>query len=371
MDGAHAKFAPSSLGRVVQCPGSCGLAVRYPEPPDSPEAMEGQAAHWVAQEMLLGRNPQAGGLAPNGAYVDQEMIDAAEEYASHIEVRGRLGHVEQALRIPQIHPECWGTPDHWAADFAGRVIYVDDFKYGHGYVSEFENWQLMAYACGAIDSLGLDGHGVQDWRLELTIVQPRCYSAAGSVRTWKLRATDLRGYVNRMRAACEEAAGMQPRLSLGPSCRHCPARHACPSLHVAAAGACDEVRRATPLDLPPQALGVELHYLHRAAELLSARISGLEEQAKVLLRQGKPVPNYSLVQGTGRRRWSKPVTEILAFGELMGVDLSKEPAAKTPAQAAKLGIDETVISAYSEVPAGELKLTADTTAITRRIFNNG
>ena len=74
------------------------------------------------------------------------------------------------------------------------------------------------------------------------------------------------------------------------------------------------------------------------------------------IRKGEPATGWTLEQGYGREKWTQPVADVLALGAALGYDLAKPQEAITPAQARKKGIDDAVISAYSEKPKGEMKL---------------
>src|SRR5205085_9695018 len=106
----------------------------------------------------------------------------------------RVLHVEGLIEISILHDLNWGTPDAWVYSPRSLTLDVFDFKFGHGFVSEFENWQLIGYAAGFLESLGIDGHADQALRVNLHVVQPRAYHRAGPVRTWSVLASDLRPY---------------------------------------------------------------------------------------------------------------------------------------------------------------------------------
>lgn len=367
----HAMFPPSSMGRLVKCAASWSLSALFPEQEDSEAAREGTAAHWVAQCLLTtGERVQAGTLAPNGAMVDEEMIEAVDEYVAALETTAGTLEIERPVRIPRVHADCWGMPDAYSLDWAHRRLFVGDFKYGHRYVEVFENYQLMAYAAGVLDEHQLDD---QEWTIDFLIVQPRCYSAAeGPVRWWRgVPASDLRAHVNIMRMACENALLPSPVQHAGPHCRDCPGRIGCTASLRAGEEARDVVLTAAPLELPPEALGVELRYLRRARDTLEARIAGLEEQAATLMASGTRVPHFAMQPTYGRQRWAVPVNEVLELGFAMGKNLAKPDAAViTPKQAIKLGIDEAVISAYSETPRGPTKLIPENTINARKVFGS-
>lgn len=108
--------------------------------------------------------------------------------------------------------------------------------------------------------------------------------------------------------------------------------------------------------LSPEALAMELRILYRCADLVNARLTGLEQQAIGMLQAGTTVPGYTMDHGKGRAIWSRPVNEVLVLGEMLGLNLAAPQEAVTPAQAKKMGLDTEVLAAYSETPTTGLKL---------------
>lgn len=367
---------PSAAGVWVHCHGSVALAALYPQD-DSPAAREGTAAHWAATEPLQGRRVNAGDVAPNGVIVTDEMIECAELYVDT--VRALIGeemHVEETLPAPTIHPENGGTADTWgfAPPSPVPLLHVIDYKFGHGYVDAFENWQGINYTAAILDALGPHSTAERDGRVRITIVQPRNYHRDGPVRSWEVPISELRAYINTLAAAAHAArpltpGGPLPGLKTGTHCRNCEARHACPALQASAMYVADYVGKAVPFDLTPMQTGGELRQLQHAAKLLDARISGLEDEALAKIRRGEPVPYFAAKQSEGRERFiPSKVPEVLMLGAMLGLPLAKPAEAITPLQARKLGIDEAVITPYCERPKGEIKLIPQDTTDTRRIF---
>jgi hypothetical protein len=113
-----------------------------------------------------------------------------------------------------------------------------------------------------------------------------------------------------------------------------------------------------PVELSAEAMGVQLSIIKRALKQLEYLESGFEEQIAGKIRSGNSVPGWTLRDGKGRLGWSKSTDEIIAMGDMFGVDLRKSDTI-TPTQAKKLGLDEAVVAAYSERPNTGLKLVAD------------
>lgn len=373
----HAALAPSSAhiwAAEAGCRGSVALQRLYPAAEDSEEAREGTAAHHYVAETLNGRDP--GPTAPNGVPINAEMIDCAQ--AILIDVRDTFAHivhagrrhvlfVEQRFYMPRVHPENWGTPDVVIVDLDARKVYIWDYKYGHRFVDAAGNLQLLDYALGVAEYLALDPEtayhepaSFRGWEFFLTIAQPRNYHQAGPMREWRISGEGLRDRLAQFRTAAHEAMTPGAPLTTGDHCRDCSARHACPALQRAGAIAMDVSLQSNPVNLPPHAIGLELRQIDDALARLTARQTGLEEQALGLIRGGTAVPFYTTEYASGREKFTVPVGEVFALGDMLGADFRKPPEAITPGQARtalkRIGFDDSVISSYADKPRGALRL---------------
>src|SRR6478752_297865 len=99
----HARFAPSSLARTVQCPGWISIYESVRPPEDTTEAIvEGEAAHWLALEHSEGRPHGVGVRAPNGWEITSEMVLGARLWTQTV---GGLGIPEMPVTIDRIHED--------------------------------------------------------------------------------------------------------------------------------------------------------------------------------------------------------------------------------------------------------------------------
>lgn len=366
---AHARVKPSAAGQWIKCPGSIIMRERFPETGRSESAEEGTAAHWVASEMLQGRISEVGQTAPNGWQIDQDMVDGAKIYCQSIMSFEGLRTIEQPLNCPSVHESCFGTPDCWVWNPNTRELHIFDYKYGFGIVEPRENWQLLCYASGAIAKLGYPvGQIDQHVTVHLHIVQPRAYHVLGPHRSRWISGGALRGYTNKLEQAARLALSDNPQVCSGEHCRYCSARHACPAAQKDALAWIDY---ASPQELPPEALAVELQILRRAATAIQNRLTGLEGQAIGLIQSGQYLPGWSLENGKGRQVWKSPHAEIIAMGQMFGIDLAKPPEAITPVQAKKAGFDPEMIRQFSETPISGLKLVPTDKSIASEVFRNG
>lgn len=363
----HAPLAPSSAHIWAPpdgCRASVALQAAFPDPEDSPEAREGTAAHWFVAELLRGNDPPIGAVAPNGHPIDAEMVDGAQ--ALLIDIRDTLKaaqhrtlRVEEKVYATSIHESaCFGTPDVYLMDGPALALHLWDFKYGHRFVDACENWQLLAYAAGILDSEGIPHEQWHSWLITMTIAQPRNYHPVGPLREWYISGGRLlQDYVPKLRAAAYQAMAPGAEYRTGPHCRDCSGRHACPALQRAGALAMDVSLQAQPVVLPPHAVGLELRQIGDAIKRLEARKTGLEEQALGLIRGGTPVPFFTAQHATGNERWVQPVAEVFALGDMFGADLRKPQEPVTPHQARKAGVPDEIVKAYATRPQGALRLT--------------
>lgn len=375
---SHSRLAPSAADRWVECPASVQLSEQFPQLLEHPSGPEGTAAHWVATSMLTTHTPELGSITPEGIAVTEEMLDGALLVYNHVfrivNPHGSiktLVRVEQREEMPSLHPEMHGTPDIVIdlSDLTGE-IHVIDYKFGHLEVDP-RTRQLKSYTRGVLDRRKFDGHAEQYLRVHLHIVQPRCYSASGPIRTFSTTAGDLRADWNIISAAAHEALGDSPTFRVGDHCKYCPGRRACPQLKRYTADLMDRAEYAPPIELPPDALGLELMFVERSLALMDARASGLREQVEANIRAGQAILGWGMKPGQSRTAWAVPLSEVHAMGDMMGVELRREDA-PTPKQAVKLfekaGIDSSVIDAYSVTTPGGLKLVPASETLAAKAF---
>lgn len=363
MSGEHAFLAPSAAsiwGAPDGCPAYPRMAAAYPQEEDTPESREGTAAHWYLEEILRGNECKVGATAPNGEVVTDEMVECAQALIADVaswrhECAGMFG-VETRVHMPSVHPtENWGTTDVWGIDLTAKRIRIRDYKYGHRYVDAFENLQGIDYAIGVARMWG--AMITPEWTIEIGIFQPRCYHPEGPRKIWRCSGARF----------LELAAGLAARAALcmdpdapmhtGEHCRDCSARYDCPALIAAGGASVDLSLRGVPQELTPIKAGLVRAHIVRAIERLEALQSGIDAQIEAYIRSGKQVPGVDLVPSEGREFWTAPVEEVAALGALFGKEIvTRKPI--TPKQARDLGIDETVISAYSDRRKGKLKVTS-------------
>lgn len=364
MSKGHAFLPPSGAHCWRWCPLWPTMVERFPQAPTE-EGREGDAAHWCN---ALPEAPALGSLAPNGVQVTSAMLQGralwrhclAEMVAPRFEAHVFGGSIHRTLNH--------GTPDHWSFD--GHTVYVDDYKFGFEPVEVFENWQGLNYLSLVMDTLGMS-NGVHDQAIgaRFRIIQPRAYHRDGPVREWRIkRLSDLRGSFNQLREAADRATSPQHQVGIvGTHCKHCPGRHACDALQRNTATSIDTRGSSLPLELTPEALGVELRELRRTLKLLQARESGLTAQAEATLLRGQRVPGFAMEPKQGRTVWLHDAPTIAAIGTALGHALQKTEVI-TPTQAIAMGMPESVVAGLSHTPRSGLALVEDDGKLTRKLF---
>ncbi len=345
------------------------MQAAFPDSGDDLPAMEGTAAHWVFEQIFAGRTPAVGESAPNGILVTDEMLDGAELFVdtvrSMVPSDARLYIEDKLMMSNVIHENNWGTPDVFAVSHA---IWLFDFKFGHKYVEEFENWQCIDYVAGIYQACQPSGGLSDDTVVNITICQPRAYNRGSPVRTWTTTIGALKPYWEKLRAAASMAMCDEAPCVPGDWCDPgCNGRHACEALQRAALAEVPKAFSSIPLVLPPLAAAREYRAMKRAATMLEARMTGLEQQLLNLCRSGTDVPYFSIERAQGRQRWTRPVPEVIALGSLYGLKLDK-PSVITPKQSVKLGVPAGVVAQMSDEPLGEWRLVEVTTDKARKAF---
>ena len=365
MTDEHAEYAPSSMYLTVACPGWQRQASLLPPETDTEATKEGDASHWVAAFKASAPDPHTivlPTIAANGVEITDDMRDGAALWVEALE--GYPARIESRIYAKSIHPtKCWGTPDarQWAPET--KTSRIADYKFGFGFVDEFENWQCLTYHVGQADELGLWDD--PDIKFESTIVQPRYYNGK-PIRTWTIQTVGLKHYAARMRAAVAEAEGPSPRVQSGTHCTYCPARATCDVYRKTCGNAIDFAGRPDPMAGTPEDVGRELKVVQEFIKRLEARETGLAALAETMIRQGKRVPYFSFEQTAGRLAWTAEPAVLEMIAQLSGKTIMAPIKPITPTQAIQRKIlADKIVNMYASRPNGAFKLVPDSTKTIR------
>ena len=333
--GNHAEdriLQPSQFKRTMNCPGWGQFCKEHniaPSPP-SRYALEGTAAHYVAERCLT-RDLPVSSMRGKAVHVDagngeiarfdvtDEMVEAVEVYLSEInrirkEVVGGSFHVEQVLDLTHLVPGMFGTGDHVAIEPLGRG-HVHDLKYGAGVLVEVEdNPQLMIYALGAIGP----GNPHMMGEIEVHIVQPRIPHSSGPVRSVVYSVDELLQWGETVLIPKAKAAQM-PGAPLVPGlwCKWCDAEVRCPELRRQTVSSMFPESTEIPTVIEPPAVETiapeRFDRVLEFAEVMEDWIKAVKKEAYQRLCNGTADAPKSMKLVAGRLsncKWGQPIEVI-------------------------------------------------------------
>lgn len=349
----------TNLPRLMKCIGSRLMLASLPEDHDAEARIEGNAAHWLAQQLFNGADVPAGTKAYNGYVVTDDMLDHVRTYLGALDA----GEMEVETTFAGDGWEVRARADH--IKYRDGVLTIDDFKYGWRIVSPVENWTLLAHAMGWVQRNAVP---VDNLRIVLRIHQPRPYHPDGPTREWSCNYGDLIGYYNAVRDRLSTA---DDTLVAGlAQCAKCHALATCPVAREASMNAIDATGLAFSDDLDAAQVAWEYETLNGAEGIIKARRDALEELMTFRIKSGQVIPGYALKQRQGQRRWMTGLSGA-ALSAAAGVDLTKDGLV-TPAEAERRGVGKEVITALTERPNIGVKLErVDADAMARRVFGDG
>lgn len=336
---AHAKLSPSSAERWMTCPGSVALCDGLVDEGSS-FAAEGTAAHWVAEQILLGKHDKfsvVGQKAENEYIVTADMVVDVERYITQIQdlVASTGGNllVEQRLPISEWTGEsdAHGTSD--AVILASGEIIVCDLKFGRGVqVDAAENKQLMLYALGAVETFDIAAGPFE--RVRLVISQPRL----GHYSEWTLTMADLEAFGAEVKAAAKATAATDaPHVPNEKACKFCKAKAACPALRSEVMDAFENVE-------PKTAEVDRLGWAMSKVALVETWCKAVRAEVEKELLAGKAIAGWKLVKGKmGNRKWADPTEAENVLKSLrLKVDQMYDLSLISPTSAEKLANSEVI-----------------------------
>lgn len=378
-----ALIKPSTVnkwGTPKGCRGSAQMEVNYPAVSDNSRRNDGLAAHFVAASILtiaatgvykadpvsewIGKN------TPQGVVITEELAEIIKFYIEDVFIRcqtdGLSLYVESKLSIPRIHPEMNCYVDAWGWNDQKKDLVIWELKTGYIDVPAVENYQMILYTAAILDFLQIDGLTEESTRVRFRVIQPLDFKTE-KIKTWSMRASDLRSYFNILKLNASLATCSSPDLTSGPQCKYCLARYACPVAWQAGMELFESFGAFEPETLSPDEIARKHEIVTLALERLKAIETGLNEQLIGLIRSGISIPNYRVEDGVGREDWTAPMDEVFKMAQMLGVDLSKKSIV-TPNQARGLGLDANIVKMYSGRKQAGFKLVRDDCTLAKQIF---
>ena len=303
----HSTLGASSASRWMACPGSIRLSEQAPPRPTSEAAIEGTAAHALAELCLTkGQEPDVDiGTSLEGVEVTADMAEYVKLFVDYCRNLGGRHFIEQQFSLAELNPP---APMFGTADFvsvADATLEVVDLKYGTGVIVDVnENKQLRYYALGCFLSLPAELRRDIE-RVKITIVQPRAAHVDGVIRSEELSLAELIDFTSELMDAARATLAEDAPLKTGSHCRWCPASGMCPAQHESAQLAAQSdfavaVVPPAPALLPIDTLAeyaTKFHILEEWMDAVRARLLGE-------LNAGRAVPGFKLVEKRANRVWA-------------------------------------------------------------------
>ena len=350
----HRLYSPSQADDFFICAMRQRAQAAAPKEPESPYALEGTQAHEVLQAALENgvRDAKTAHLEYSTLFM-YDLDDGRNEF--YLAIDAALAHiydlldehpdnvlyVENFVDIPiTSYPgQAGGFCDVGVYVPSERLLHIIDYKHGAGIAKSAETRQMKGYGAGFLygdvstvevtdGSCGslIDPDTVDT--VELWIVQPRAFHAAGPIRSHKMTPFQLYEYIDELDARiayCEsDQAEYKPDTD---ACRFCGARFTCPALEEKAMqvanasfkqiGDFTSTLLPEPSDLDLKRLGaIRFH-----APLLRSWLKACEDMAYQKARQGAHIPGAKMVYTQDKREYYGDELDIAAnIGALCGPD---------------------------------------------------
>lgn len=336
----------TELPRFMACNGFKRLGGIEPFNPSTEATDEGNAAHWLCEQVYHGANPDdlIGQKAFNGLFITAEMVENCRDYITLI----KMGHCVVEYDTSYRDGDNWEVRGR--ADCITRIeddtIMVSDLKYGWRIVEPEMNWTLISHAISYRMYCGFT-----PTRFVFRIYQPRAFHPQGPMRDWVISKAELDGLEKQLRSALSNP---QAVVCSGSQCYKCKSLSQCPAAQIAAMNAVDVANMAFDSEMTDDKLSWMLDNLKRAQEVIKQSYEAYQDLALHRLKEGHKVSSYCIQPALGNTAWNDDVTPEL-LEAVCNVDCSVKKLV-TPAQAKKLGVSEDLIALLTHRPDNGFKL---------------
>lgn len=348
----------TELPRFMACNGSKLLNGVEPFNPSTEQVDEGNAAHWLAEQVFNGANAEdlIDQKAPNGLFITPEMVEYCREYLDFIK---KGGNVEFDTTHSGKNWEIRGRADF--VNFQDDKLIIADLKYGWRIVEPEANWTLISHAIACLNKFPVNPSTSE---IVFRIYQPRAFHPQGQVREWVINYTELMKYADELSKTLEN-----PSTTVASSvhCYKCPSMSQCPAAQLAAMNAIDISQRAFDSEVDNETLSWMLNNLKRAQEVLKQCYEAYEDLALHRLSSGQALKGFSAKNALGITTWNDNV-DIDFIKSMSGVDISVSKM-MSPAQAKKAGVPEELIKLCTHRPDNGIKLVqVDENKLAKKLF---
>lgn len=347
----------TELPRFMACNGYKSLGGIEPFNPSTEQTDEGNAAHWLCEQVYHGANAEdlIGQTAPNGLYITADMVEYCREYLQFINsgncvVEINTSHSDDGWEIR-------GRAD--CIKHVNNELTIADLKYGWRIVEPENNWTLISHAIAYCRK-----HNIQPTTIVFRIFQPRPFHPQGTVREWTIDYIELMSLYQEL---SEVLSHPSSTVCSGSQCYKCQCLSQCPAAQIAAMNAIDVAEIAFDSEIENERLTWMLSNLKRAQEIIKQSYDAYEDLALHRLKDGGTLKGYSIQQALGQTTWNDGITSDVVK-MMSGVDVRVDKI-MTPAQAKKAGVPEELIKSMTHRPDNGFKLVAiDENKMAQKMF---
>lgn len=351
----------TELPRFMACNGYKSLGGIEPFNPSTEQTDEGNAAHWLCEQVYHGANAEnlIGQTAPNGLYITADMVEYCREYLEFITDEFNECEVEVDTSHSGDGWEIRGRADAIGYNTVYKTLVVADLKYGWRIVEPENNWTLISHAIAWCTK-----HQITPDNIVFTIYQPRPFHPQGTVRECITGYTSLMSLYQVLSNVLSHPSST---VCSGSQCYKCQCLSQCPAAQIAAMNAIDVAEMAFDSEIENDKLVWMLSNLKRAQEIIKQSYDAYEDLALHRLKAGGSLKGYSMQQAFGQTTWNDGITSDVVK-MMSGVDVRVDKI-MTPAQAKKAGVPEELIKSMTHRPDNGFKLVAvDENKLAQKMF---
>jgi len=290
----HAKYSPSQLHRIIECPGSAALTADEPDETTN-YAEEGTMRHRVMEVAISTNSPLPVSLAKEQLRACEDAYEYYTGVTNEAALEGRWSvQLEAKTSLAYLNlPDCHGTAD--VVVCTPSTLHIIDWKFGQGVeVQVKDNPQFMAYAVGACSSvqelLAYD-------KIVTHVVQPRI----NNMYAHEYAPQQLLLWVEEtLRPAITSAENNGPCKAGLKQCQWCKAKHKCVARYDLAKKTAEQV---FAMYAQPSINDDDLADLLVKAPFLEKYLDELKTHVYNRCLSGQGFPGYKVVCGRSSRAW--------------------------------------------------------------------
>jgi len=328
----HARFSPSKLPRIIQCPGSVKMCENVPRMPSSSDAQEGTYLHSVVEDYLTRDEYSVSTVLHKDPLKHVEFRDAVEEILDWVFALKAQHSGQETTEMIETRLSCKDFEEHTGCSLldevegtvdyifsVNRILYVCDWKFGKGIIVDPSSSQLLGYTAGALKS---PANAEKYDKVVCVIGQPRGHNEDHFRQTEYTVPEVLRWIKHTLSPALQETLADYPILRPSvDACRWCDVKMTCRARLAMANEIASQVFKIYA-EIPDRVPLAELSEFLVKAPVLESYIKDINNYAFNIIIAGGEVPDHKVVRGRSNRTWENETVARQVLEE-HGYDVSE------------------------------------------------